>query len=122
MSAVTRISGIAPVLCVSASRPMIDYFVEKLGFRVQGSVGDPPAWASLARDGAEVMIVCGDYPAPAADWAAYVWNDAVDALHEELKRRGADIIRPPTDKPYGCREIEARLPDGRLVCFAQSLT
>ncbi|MBY0448339.1 MAG: hypothetical protein K2P95_06575 [Hyphomonadaceae bacterium] len=112
-----KILSSAPVLCTTAIKPMIEYFVEKLGFALQGQAGDPPSWASLQRDGVEIMLICGNYPAPAQDWAAYLYMTNVDALYEEFVARGADVPRLPQDKPYNSREIEVRLPDGRVLAF-----
>jgi predicted enzyme related to lactoylglutathione lyase len=40
----------------------------------------------------------------------------VDSVGHELKRAAVDIIEPPTDKPWGLREMQIRDPDGlRLV-------
>jgi uncharacterized glyoxalase superfamily protein PhnB len=112
-----RLLSSAPVLCATAITPLMDYLVEKLGFAVQGRAGDPPSWASLQRDSVELMLVCGNFPAPAQDWAAYLYVTNVDALYEEFVARGADVRGPPQDKPYNCREIEVRLPDGRVLAF-----
>lgn len=114
-----RIVSSAPVLCVSVIMPLIEYLVDKLGFALQGKAGDPPSWASLQRDGVELMLVCGDYPPPAQDWAAYLYVKNVDALYHEFLARRADVLKPPQDKPYNSREIEVRLPDGRLLAFGQ---
>ena len=118
-AAALRVS--APVFCVSDMPAMLAHFQSALGFRMQGSAGDLPSWASLQRDGVEIMLVCGDYPAPAADWAAYIYVTDADALYAELKGRGADILSEPADKPYGCREFEVRLPDGRLLAFGANI-
>ncbi len=114
-----KLLSVAPVLCVSIMKPAIDYFVDRLGFTLTGSAGDPPSWASLSRDGVDVMLACGNHPPPAQDWAAYFYVENVDALHAEAVRRGADIASSLTDKPYHCREFEARMPDGRLIAFGQ---
>jgi hypothetical protein len=97
---------------------MIDCLTRQLGFTLQGSVGDPPGWASLVRDGIEIMLLGGDYLPPAQDWAAYLYVSQVDALYAEFAARGADLGGPPEDKPYNCREFAVRLPDGRLLAFA----
>ena len=112
---------VAPVLCVTKVREAMDYFVDRLGFRVEGTAGDLPSWASLRRDGIAIMLVCGNYPPPAQDWAAYIYVRNVDALYAEFQRRGAVLTGPPQDKPYRNREIEARLPDGRLIAFGQDI-
>ena len=111
----------APVFCVTDMAEAMAYFTERLGFRLQGKAGDPPSWASMERDGIELMLVRGDYPAPAQDWAAYLYVRDADALYEELRQRGADLLGPPVDKPYHNREFEARLPDGRLLAFGGEL-
>jgi uncharacterized glyoxalase superfamily protein PhnB len=117
----SKLRDVAVVLPVGESRSMIAYFVERLGFRLQGSVGDLPSWASLERDGSEVMIICGNHPAPATDWAAYFYVDDADTLYKEYVGRSADLASPPTDKPYGLREFEVRLPDGRLLAFGGAI-
>jgi uncharacterized glyoxalase superfamily protein PhnB len=106
---------------VTAIVPMLDYMVDKLGFACQGRAGDPPSWASLHRNGVEIMLVCGNYPVAAQDWAVYLYVKNVDALYAEFVQRGADVLGPPQDKPYDNREFEVRLPDGRVLAFGQSL-
>jgi hypothetical protein len=112
-----KLKSAAPVFCVSVAQPTIDYLVDRLGFTLVGSAGDPPAWASLVRDQMEIMVVCGAHPPPAQDWAAYIYVAGVDELYAEFQRRGADLVGPPQDKPYNNREFEVRMPDGRLVAF-----
>jgi hypothetical protein len=46
-----------------------------------------------------------------------VWlgvSDA-DALHEELRGRGAVIRHPPTNYPWGSRELQISDPDGHVL-------
>jgi len=112
-----RLLHTAPVLCVAEAAPTIDYLVERLGFQLHNSVGDPIAWASLIRDKIELMVLAGRYPQPAQDWAAYIYIDDADALHAEAVARGADIKSPPRDMPYNNREFEVRLPDGGILAF-----
>lgn len=114
--------SVAPVLCVTDIPKTRDYLVQRLGFFEQGSAGDPPSWSSLCRNGVEIMLVCGDYPAPAKDWAAYFYVRGVDDLYADFKARGADIVAPPQNKPYGNREFEVRLPDGRLLAFGGDIS
>ena len=114
-----RLRSASPVLCVRDIAPAAAA-LERLGFRMQGSAGDPPSWASIQRDAVEIMLLCGNFPDPAQDWAAYIWVDDVDALHAEAVERGAALKGPPADQPYACRQFEAVLPDGRLIAFGQS--
>lgn len=54
-------------------------------------------------------------------WDAYVYVCDADSLHAEFARRGAEIVRPPEDQDYGCRDFEVRDPDGYIICFGQDL-
>ena len=36
--------------------------------------------------------------------------------------RGADIVEPLADRPYGMRDFNVRTPDGHLLIFSQPLT
>jgi len=115
-----RITGLSAALCVGPFEVMRDYFVEKLGFQLDNQVPaeGEPQWASLVRNHTEFMLLRREGPPPIADWCAYVWVDDVDAFHAEFVERGADIVCPPTDKIYKCREMEVRLPDGRILVLA----
>jgi uncharacterized glyoxalase superfamily protein PhnB len=51
----------------------------------------------------------------------HVWVEDVDAFHEELVGRGADVILAPTDQGYGQREIRVRDPFGYILAFGKPL-
>lgn len=55
-------------------------------------------------------------PNPNADnfggvWMSW-WVEDVDAAHEQCRRAGVEIIRPPVNEPWGVREFLIRHPDG----------
>ena len=61
----------------------------------QGCQGNPGAWImTFARD--------------------------VDALYKELLERKAIIRMPPTDMPWGLREMHVADPDGNVIRFGSS--
>ena len=43
----------------------------------------------------------------------------VDAVAAELAAAGVDVIEPPTDKPWGLRELWVRDPDGHEIAIVQ---
>jgi uncharacterized glyoxalase superfamily protein PhnB len=49
-------------------------------------------------------------------------TDDVDALHAELKDRGAKIIQAPTDRTYGLREFRVQDPDGYILGFGKRIS
>src|SRR3954467_5485957 len=112
----------APAIAVAEVAEAAAWFEARLGFRAQGTFGEPPVWASLQRDGVEIMLTLGTAPSVAGTLAAYVYVDDADALYAELTGRGADLAGPPVDRAYRCREVEARMPDGRSIVFGADLS
>jgi uncharacterized glyoxalase superfamily protein PhnB len=45
-------------------------------------------------------------------YLAYIDVDDVDALHRRALAAGAEVLKPPTDEPWGRRELALRSPDG----------
>jgi uncharacterized glyoxalase superfamily protein PhnB len=45
----------------------------------------------------------------------------VDAYHEQLRARGAELINAPTDRDYGLREFVVRTPDGHRLVIGQEI-
>jgi predicted enzyme related to lactoylglutathione lyase len=43
----------------------------------------------------------------------------LDAVGHELEEAGVDIIEPPTDKPWGLREMHIRDPDGLRIVIVE---
>jgi predicted enzyme related to lactoylglutathione lyase len=43
----------------------------------------------------------------------------VDATHDELSRRGVDILRPPVTEPWGLREMWVSDPDGLRLAIIE---
>jgi uncharacterized glyoxalase superfamily protein PhnB len=43
----------------------------------------------------------------------------VDGVGDELEEAGVDIIEPPTDKPWGLREMQIRDPDGLSIVIVE---
>lgn len=46
---------------------------------------------------------------------------AVDALHARAIELGLDVTMPPTDQPWGCRELHLRHPDGHMFRVSASI-
>ena len=51
----------------------------------------------------------------------YVRVDDVDAHHRHALERGAEVVYPPVDQPYGYREYSARDSEGHLWSFMKPL-
>lgn len=115
-----RSSAVVQVSDVVASR---DYYVEKLGFSAAGLWGDPPAFCIVGRGTVTLFLDQSRQDTLPVNqfWAAYIYVDDVDTLHDEFQDRGVEIPRGPEDQPYGCRDFDIRDPDGHLIAFGQDL-
>jgi predicted enzyme related to lactoylglutathione lyase len=43
----------------------------------------------------------------------------VDSVGDKLEEAGVNIIEPPTDKPWGLREMQIRDPDGLRIVIVE---
>ncbi len=104
---------IVPILNVKNVPASIGYYVDKLGFDKKWDWGDPPTFGCVGRDEIELFL-CQDGQGAPGTWMSIFVKD-VDALHEDYKRRGAIIREPPTDYPWGVREMNIEDLDGHRL-------
>ena len=115
---VPRLCGLIPILNVSDFAASMAYYTEKLGFRKVWDWGEPPSFGCVARDGIEIFF-CLDGQGQHGTWMSIFVDDA-NALHEEMRQKGAKITMPPTDEPWGMREFHVEDPDGHTFRFGHS--
>ena len=124
LKAVTEITYLAPQFLVDDLSEAIDYYRDRLGF-------DPDFvyesfYASVSRDGFSIHLKCA--PKTVADRThrkqnehldAYVGVRGIEALFDELKSKGAHIIRSIEERPWGCKDFYVEDLDGYLLCFSE---
>lgn len=123
-----ELTGLAPVLLVPDVEAALDHYRELLGFEVEPYVHEGVAVYGYASRGSCNLhfAPCRHAPRPNGSLSpgmfdAYLWVDDVEALHDELAGRGADLIHPPTDREYGLREIRVRDLNGYILGIGQPL-
>ena len=101
-----------------------EYYRDVLGFELLGYFGDPPVYAMVARDAAEMHFGKADEQPDksktefrSVGFDAYIWVDDINALFEELKSSGADILEGPVKRIYESTEIEVRDCNGFKIVF-----
>ncbi len=109
--------GVTPILRVSNLDASLDYYTRALGFTIQWHVH---GLASVGRGKTSLMLCEGDQGHPGT-WLWAAVTDA-DALHDELHSRGALIRHPPTNYPWGSREVHVSDPDGHVLRFGSDCT
>ncbi|HET6606057.1 MAG TPA: VOC family protein [Rhodopila sp.] len=122
-----RLTHTAAVLLVRDLRAAAEHYRDRMGFTIGTLFGEPPTFTIVNRDDQYVMlkqiadperIVPHKSVAPGL-WDLYFWVEDVDALHEELAGRGANIEYGLCDQAYGCREFAVLDLDGHSVGFGQ---
>jgi predicted enzyme related to lactoylglutathione lyase len=104
-----------------------EHYRDVFGFCFDRYWGEPPCFVIVSRGRASFMLFSRDEGAPTPngtrtkDWDAYIWVSDADALCDQFRAAGADIVRTPEDQPYGVREFEVQDLDGYLLCLGHDL-
>lgn len=119
-------NGLAPILLAPDVQEALDYYRDTLGFEVGAYEGDSDVYGYARRDGCNIHIAHADHCRPNSDLVSnlfdvYIWVDDVEAVHDELRERGANILHGPTERPWGMREIRVRELNGYVLGIGQPL-
>ncbi len=127
--------AITPILNVSDVAASIAWF-ERLGWRkcwdwreggegpaTFGAVGSGTCEVFLCKDGqgsrgrSELLATSGPDGDDRADKGVWmsVWVKDVDAVHDHCRGVGIEVTWPPTNEPWGVREMHVRHPDGHVL-------
>jgi catechol 2,3-dioxygenase-like lactoylglutathione lyase family enzyme len=128
---------LTPILNVSNIQESFAWF-ERFGWKKGWDWGDPPTFGGVCSGECEIFLCEGgqggrgksDVPATFGDdgdesadkgvWMS-IWVDDVDAIHKHCLEQGLEITWPPTDEPWGVREMHVRHPDGHVFRVSQGL-
>jgi predicted enzyme related to lactoylglutathione lyase len=105
----------APVLHVSDVKATAAFYRDVLGFTCD--YGDD-RYAVVWRDNSAIHFVRNEGPPRSIH--LFHWVRDVDALHREIASRGGEVS-PPTNQPYGLRELEVQDPNGVRIIFGQDI-
>ena len=110
IEAVTKVTSLAPQFLVDDLSAAIAYYRDRLGFETDFVYES--FYASVSRDGFSIHLKCA--PKTVADRTyrkqnehldAYVGVRGIEALFNELKSKGAHIIRSLEERPWGLQGL-----------------
>lgn len=110
-----------PVLHVRDSKRAEEFYCGKLGFTLQSGyrIDDTrpdPAYLVLRRD--DVWLHISSFSGDGVSGnCVYLAVDDVDAVYNELKRRGVEPEMQPVNQTWGTRETYVRDPDNNSIRF-----
>jgi catechol 2,3-dioxygenase-like lactoylglutathione lyase family enzyme len=122
----TTVETAAPQFLVDDLNHTLAFYRERLGFS-EDFVYEG-FYASVSRDGAPIHLKCA--PKLEAERShrkseehldAYLAVAGVRELYEELTERGAPIVRPLEERPWGVIDFYVEDPDGYILCFAEGV-
>jgi uncharacterized glyoxalase superfamily protein PhnB len=121
MSNNTKIGAecLTPILYVRDFEEAMAYYKEKLLFDRLWDWGDPPSFGAVRLGNIEIFFCLRGQGRPGS-WLS-IFVDDVDDYFERIKSRGAEVIMPPTDEPWGVREIQVRDPNEHVIRFGHGI-
>ena len=127
--------AVTPILNVSDFLASVAWF-EKLGWTKGFQWGNPPTFGAVRSGMCEIFLCLGAQggrgksAAPTTGkssdqddqgvWMS-VWVDDVDAVHATCIAQGLEVTMPPTDEPWGMREMHIRHPDGHVFRISKGI-
>ena len=124
IEAVTKVTSLAPQFLVDDLSAAIAYYRDRLGFETDFVYES--FYGSVSRDGFSIHLKCA--PKTVADRThrkqnehldAYFGVRGIEALFNELKSKGAHIIRSLEERPWACKDFYVEDFDGYLLCFSE---
>jgi uncharacterized glyoxalase superfamily protein PhnB len=110
-----------PLLHVSNAGVAINFYCNRLGFRLEFSHGPAgvdmdPCYMGISRDGVWINLSSfrGD---GVAGGVVNLMVDDADALHREFVEKDIAIATPPVDQTWGTREMYVKDSDGNCLRF-----
>lgn len=102
-------------LYVSDVLAAVDFYTNKLGFRLGFTWGEPTTMAGVNLGDVQIFLAQGT-PNPEGCAVHFVIGDA-DELYEFHRANGVEIVEPPGDRPYGVRDYTVRDLHGYILDF-----
>jgi ribosomal protein S18 acetylase RimI-like enzyme len=110
-----------PIFATASIADTLRFYGEVLGFAVDWTYGEPATFASVSWGGATVMFnLQPELAASVRGHQHWFKVEDVDALYARHLERGAHVVSPIQDKPWGAREYILEDPSGYHLRFAGS--
>jgi uncharacterized glyoxalase superfamily protein PhnB len=120
------IHSVAPVIATADIERSLEYYTTVLGFEFDFKYGEPPVYAGIKSGSVEIYFSIDHALAAAVkeknlNPEVFIWVTDADGLFNKHKNRGAEIIEPPTNRPWGARQYVIKDINGYFLKFAQPL-
>ena len=106
-------------LAVADVQAAVDFYTQKLGFKLAFTWGDPPTFAGVNLGHEQVFLEKGT-PCPGGTSVYFLVDDA-DALYEFHRGNGVEVGEPIGDREYGIRDYAVRDLYGYRLAFGHPI-
>jgi len=132
-----KVASLTPILNVSNIQETFTWF-ENIEFSKGFEWGDPVGFGSVCSGECQIFLcedgqggrgkgsqknTFGDNGSETADKGVWMsmWVEDLDYAHELCLKAEIEITFPPTDMPWGVREMHIRHPDGHVFRVSKGL-
>ncbi len=122
------LTSVAAHLYVRDLKASVEFFAERLGFRVDFVYGEPAFYAQVSRDQARLALRSMDEAVFAGEIRereellsasiTVAGAEEIEQLFAEYGAAGVTMHRALRDEAWGARTFVAKDPDGNLILFA----
>lgn len=106
------------VMTVKDLAQSLAYYSDTLGFEIAFQYGEPAFYAGIFSGNVQLHLIAVERTTrQAGNGAVAIIVDDLDALHADLQKRGARILKAPANQPYGLRDFDVADLDGNMLFF-----
>lgn len=106
-------------LAVSDILAAVDFYTNKLGFRLGFTWGEPPTFAGVMLGSSQIFLKKAT-PNPQGCHVCFDVGNA-DELFEFQRGNGVEVVEPPGDREYGMRDYAVRDLQGYVLVFGHNI-
>ena len=121
-----KFQHINPQFLVANTEAAAAFYRDKLGFNIEFTLGEPPVFAAVIRNGIAIYLKQVGQREPSRTFKAegqhydvFIFTDDVEALHREYADNGVIFLEALENTDYGTREFLIEDIDGYLIRFGQ---
>ena len=125
MNSPLRFKKLAPQFVVPDVVKTAQFYRDELGFTIRGYFLDPPVFAMVARDDAEIhfgkadgdKIQVNESVRKGLGTDTYIWVSDIGQLFAEFSEKNVEIVEGPVTRVYGSTEVVIKDCNGFQLVF-----
>jgi catechol 2,3-dioxygenase-like lactoylglutathione lyase family enzyme len=126
METTPKMHSTVPVIATADIEKSLEYYTTVFGFEFDFKYGEPLVYAGVRYGEAEIYfsydpVLAAAISSESLNPEIFIWVPDGDAIFEQHRLNGADIIELISDRPWGSRQYVIRNINGYLLKFAQPL-